>query len=281
MATEEYNQASSALLQAVKCLCRPLLSLLIAKGITYPQLREMLKALYVEVAEEDFAEGDKVSTDSRLYILTGVHRKDIRRLRQSGDQAAEPTTQVATLGGAIVSRWLGLTEYQDEKGEPRKLTRNGEHDQPGFDQLVTSVSKDVRPRAILDEWLRLGVVSVDDSGAVCLNRKAFVPTADFSQQAFFLGRNLRDHLAACSHNMQQQGKPMFERSVYYSSLSSQSVQQLRELAQREGMALLQKLNQQALQLQQQDEGRASASARMRFGCYWYDENRPHKEETAQ
>jgi hypothetical protein len=280
MATEEYNQASSALLQAVKRLCRPLLSLLIAKGIIYPQLREMLKALYVEVAEEDFAVADKASTDSRLYILTGVHRKDIRRLRQSSDQPDESVTQVATLGGAIVSRWLGLPTYQDEKGEPRKLARNSASDQPGFDQLVSGVSKDVRPRAILDEWQRLGVVAVDSGGAVSLNRKAFIPAADFSQQAFFLGRNVCDHLAACSHNMQQQGEPMFERSVYYSSLCPQSVQQLREVAQREGMALLQKLNRQALQLQQQDKAKPNASERMRFGCYWFDENRPCKEDKA-
>jgi len=273
MATADYNQASKALLQAVRVLCRPLIRLLIAKGITYPQLREQLKALYVEVAEEDFMIKGKAPTDSRIYILTGVHRKDIKRLRQASGQQEKPADQVATLGGAVVARWLGLPEYQDEKGEPRSLPRNGDSDQPGFDQLVASISKDVRPRAILDEWLRLGMVTLDGSGAISLNRKAFVPAADFTEQAYYLAHNVHDHLAACAHNMQQQGPPMFERSVYYSSLSPQSVQQLCEVAQREGMALLQRLNQQALQLQQQDKGQPDATRRMRFGSYWYDENK--------
>jgi len=270
MVTEEHNQTSSALLQAVKVLCRPLISLLIAKGISYPQLREMLKALYVEVAQQDFAIDNKVPTDSRLYILTGVHRKDLRRLRESDQQ--DGSAAQATLGGAIVARWLGLYEYQDKNGEPRKLMRNDADGLPGFDQLVASVSKDVRPRAILDEWQRLGMVTMDNEGSISLNRRAFVPATDFPEQAFFLGRNVRDHIAACSYNIQQSGEPMLERSVYYGGLSPQSVQQLRELAQREGVSLLQKLNQQALQYQQQDKGQDNATERMRFGCYWFNEN---------
>lgn len=247
------------------------------RGVTYPQLRELLKGLYVAVAEQGFALEDKTPTDSRIYILTGVHRKDIKRLRQAKGQQDEQAAQVATLGGAIVGRWLGLPEYQGENGEPRCLPRSGD-DRPGFDHLVASVSKDVRPRVILDEWLRLGMVTLDDSGAICLNRKAFVPAADFAEQAFFLGRNVHDHLAACAHNMQQDGQPMLERSVYYSSLSPKSVQQLRQVAQREGTALLQRLNRQALQLKQQDIGRPDATGRMRYGCYWYDENKRREGE---
>lgn len=280
MAIDEYNQASNKLLQAVKWLCRPLVKLLIANGISYPQLREMLKALYVEVAEQDFMLNNKTPTDSRLYVLTGVHRKDIKRLRQAREQTEHPVDQTTTtLGGAIVGRWLGMAEYQDSQGEPRCLPRNNEEGPPGFDQLVTKVSKDVRPRAILDEWLRLGVVSLNDKGEVCLNRDAFVPQ-NLIEQAYYLGHNVHDHLAACEHNMQQQGEPMLERSVYYTGLKANSIEQLNEMAQVEAMALLHRVNEQALKLQQQDKGDKDATRRMRFGCYWFDENTKANKEVA-
>jgi hypothetical protein len=276
----EINQAPNTLLKAVSMLCRPLLRLLIAKGVTYPQLRELLKASYVEVAEQEVTKNGKPPSDSQLFILTGIHRKDIKRLRQAGDDEVAAADHTATLSGAIVARWTGLAAYQDEAGNARKLPRNGDDKQPGFDQLVASVSKDVRPRAILDEWLRLGMVEVDEDGNVCLREQAFVPSRDFDEQAFYLARNVHDHLAACASNMQQLGQPMLERSVYYAALSKDSVNQLREVAQREAMDLLQRLNKQALKLQEQDEGLASASERMRFGCYWYDENL-QQDEVAQ
>ncbi len=271
MDNDRLPDTNAPLLQAVAWLCRPLVRLLIRKGITYPQLRELLKGVYVEVAEADFAVDGKAPSDSRIYILTGVHRKDIKRLRR-GDEAEE-AARVATLGGAIVARWLAFPEYLDADGEPRCLPRDADERGPGFDDLVASVSKDVRPRAILDEWLRLGMVSRNAQGEICLDRKAFVPAKDFAEQAFFMGRNVHDHLAACAHNLLQEGEPMLERSVYYDRLTPHSVAHLRELARREGEALLQKLNAEALHRQQHDAGAPDAQQRMRFGVYWYDEAR--------
>ncbi len=275
METDQLPDAKAPLLQAVSWLCRPLVRLLIRQGITYPQLRELLKGIYVEVAEADFTVDGKSPSDSRIYILTGVHRKDIKRLRR-GDEAGE-AAQVATLGGAIVARWLALPEFLDANGEPRCLPRDADERGPGFDDLVASVSKDVRPRAILDEWLRLGMVSRNAAGDICLDRKAFVPAKDFAEQAFFMSRNVHDHLATCVHNLLEEGEPMLERSVYYDQLTSHSVAHLRELARYEGMALLQKLNAEALHRQQHDAGNGDARQRMRFGVYWYEEARQTEE----
>ena len=280
MPATSHNEAQTALLKAVSWLCRPLLRLLIEKGIGYPQLRDLLKKLYVEVAEESFALDGKPPSDSRLFILTGVHRKDIKRLR-----AGEPDTaavRASTLGGAIVSHWLGLPTYQDAAGRPRCLPRGPADDgTPGFDALVADVSKDVRPRAILDELLRQGVVSLNDEGDICLNRSAFIPGADFEEKTFFLGRNVHDHLATCAHNMLSPDTPMLERSVYFAALTEASVQELRELAEQHAVAALQVINERALALQAADQGKTDAIHRIRFGCYWYQAQRNHTKDTGQ
>ena len=67
-----------------------------------------------------------------------------------------------------------------------------------FETLVASVNTDIRPRAVLDEWLRLGVVQIDDSDQVCLVVDAFVPEKGLDEKAFLFGQNIHDHLAACT-----------------------------------------------------------------------------------
>ncbi len=267
------HSISSILLKAVDWLARPLVRLLIARGITYPQFRDLLKHTYIKVAEEELQNSGKGVSDSRLFILTGVHRKDIKRLRQQSQGDVAENCEMASLGGSIMARWTATPDYLDAAGQPRCLSRHDEPGLPGFDSLVTAISKDVRPRAILDEWLRLGVVSLDDDGLICLNQQAFVPGQDFAEQSFFLARNVHDHLAACAHNMLQQDQPMLERSVYYAALSQDSVLQLQQLAQTEAEQLLQKINRRARELQQQDENSNHADYRIRFGSYWYHEKK--------
>ena len=65
-------------------LLRPLVRLLIKSGVTFPALCDLLRELYVNVAEYDFALPDKSQTDSRVSLLTGIHRKEVRRLRGAG-----------------------------------------------------------------------------------------------------------------------------------------------------------------------------------------------------
>ena len=42
-----YNKTQAALVKAVTLLCTPLIRLLIEKGITFPQFRELMNELYV------------------------------------------------------------------------------------------------------------------------------------------------------------------------------------------------------------------------------------------
>ncbi len=278
MNDSEHLKTNTVLLSAVRRLCRPLVKLLIEKGITYPQLRDMFKELYVEVADQSEPIKGKKPSISRTFILTGVHRKDISRLRTESSSNDEPSSSNSSLGSELVARWLGSKEFQNNNGKPRPLTRSGSETMPGFDDLVISVSKDVRPRAILDEWLRLGIVSIDDSDNISLNQSAFVPQKGLKEKAFFLGRHVHDHLAACTHNILEDNNPYMERSVFFSSLTTESVEKLRQIAEHQGMQLLQELNQQAIELQKNDKSKADADQRMRLGLYWFQKQQENDDD---
>src|SRR5258706_10102062 len=72
---------SPSIVAALRHLLRPLVRLLVARGVTYPMLAELLKETYIDVADRDFRLDAKPATDSRLSLLSGGHRKDVRRLR--------------------------------------------------------------------------------------------------------------------------------------------------------------------------------------------------------
>jgi hypothetical protein len=266
------GRSPNLVIRMLRRLLRPLVRFMLSQGVTYPMLGDLLKSVYVEIAAEEFTLKNKRQTDSRISLLTGVHRKDVKRLvheplsREAEDQSS------ATLGGQLVSRWTGQKAYLDARGRPLPLKRlASDGGARSFEALVASVSKDIRSRAVLDEWLRLGIAHMDDNDRVCLNVDAFVPKQGFEEKAFFFGQNLHDHIAASTHNMLGQGAPFLERSVYYDTLTRESIDELRRMAADLGMQALQEINRKALELEARDAKRADANQRMNFGVYFYNE----------
>ncbi|OMH32201.1 hypothetical protein BGP75_15315 [Motiliproteus sp. MSK22-1] len=263
----------SLVLFAVKKLMRPLVRTMIHFEISYPVFIRMLKSLYVEVAEQEFQLDGKHNTDSRISLLTGVHRKDVRRFRENPETLEPP--QPVSLASHVVSLWLGDPEYTDENNKPRLLPRlpaaqRDPAEGPGFEELVQSISKDVRPRALLDELLRTGVVRETDNNHLKLDQQAFVATDDLRQIAHYFGRNLRDHIACAGHNLQGDSPRFLERAVFYDRLSQGSIEELRSQAELLGNDALVTLNRMAVELAKKDEQQPRATQRMTFGAYFYN-----------
>lgn len=253
-------------------MLRPLVHLLVASRVTYPFLSELLKELFVEVADRDFALDRKAQTISRLTLLTGIHRKDVKRLREAPNEEAS-VPRAVSLGAQLVARWMGAAEFLDDAGQPLPLPRlGGRVPGPSFEGLVESVSKDIRARVVLDEWLRLGIARIDDEDRVQLCTEAFVPARGYEEKAFYLGRNLRDHIAAAARNLGGEQVPLLERAVYYDELSSESVDELNAMSRELAVETLGTVNRAALRLQERDARDArDRSRRMSFGVYFYED----------
>lgn len=272
------------LVRALWHLLRPLVRLALHFNLPFTALSRLLKGVYVEVAEREFIVPGKEQTDSRISLLTGVHRKDVRRLRRDLSRAdAIPST--VTLGAQLLALWLTGSAYIDDNGRPLPLPRLASEDAShSFEQLVSSVSTDIRPRAVLDEWLRQGVVHLDDSDRVWLHADAFIPEQGFEQKSHYFGENVHDHLAACVHNLTGGSPPLFERNVFSTSLSEESVEEVSQLARTKGMELIKAVSERAIALERRDAGSEGPRHRINLGVYWYqqekdaDQDEPPAEE---
>lgn len=248
--------------QAIKMLLRPLTRALIAQGVTAPQLYRLVKQSYIDAAVEEL--GDQ-ATDSRVSVMTGVHRRDVKTLRDVDATDPAPVQRRVSTLATVVGRWMSTPALADKTGAPRALTR------AEFDQMVSQINRDIRPKTILDELARQKLVTAED-GLLWLDPKGVFGPEDLDQKLDFFARNLGDHMEAAVDNLLRQTPSRLERATFYNCLTAQSVDALEEEAREIGMEALRQIARGAAERQDQDRTTGKATHRFRFGMYFYRED---------
>jgi Family of unknown function (DUF6502) len=279
---KETGALPNALSDALKRILRPLVRVMLARGLQYPAVAEMLKCLFVEIADKEFKLDTKRQTDSRVSLLSGVHRKDVKRLRRGIPYAGKNTELKISLDAQIIAAWNANPAYVDEEGVPKPLARFAQDGgEQSYEALVKKVSTDIHPRAVLDEWLRCGIAAINEQNQVYLKTEAFIPAEGETEKLFYFGHDLHDHAAASAHNMLMSGEPMLERCVHYDGLDAEAIAKLRDLATRSGMRALRAVNSRAAEALAEGRDRTPANpTRMTFGVYFYQEPQHTDETTA-
>jgi hypothetical protein len=265
MSSESSTSRPDLVRQQALVAVRPLVTWLVRSGVGHADFATALKQLFLEQAQQELqAHGERVS-DSALSLRSGLHRKDVRALARP---AAQPDSVDAPVAGRptpaqqLVTRWL-------TNGWPHTLPLAGEG--PSYQQLAQDVTRDLHPRALLDELLRLGVVELAD-GQVTLCREAFVPDAQSTEAAQMLADGVADHLAAAVHNVSgPPGRRFLDQSVFADGLTEGSVRELEQLANRLWQHTLKTVVDAAQPLCEQDEP-FGGTHRIRLGLYCYGTN---------
>ena len=130
---------------------------------------------------------------SRISAATGINRREVTRLTQRAPRRADAARPLA---GQRAVRTLA---YAAAVPRPRGASRGScraRAPAPSFETLAQAITRDVHPRSLLDELLRLGLAELDPAtDTVSLLRDAFVPRGDRVRMLGFLGDNVGDHLA--------------------------------------------------------------------------------------
>jgi hypothetical protein len=264
---------SDTFLRALRGLIRPLVRTLISRGVPAPAFYKLLKTVYVEVANQDFRIDDQRPTDSRITLLTGVHRRDVKDILANPDTTWESTRAKTATMATVVGQWIARPEYQSETGAPKALPRTSE-DGESFENLVRLVNTDIRPRTVFDELLRQGLIVEDDDGLLRIADIAVMGPASDDHKLVFFASNVGDHMAAASENLLSETPPFFERAVFYNALSPASVDAVEGDVRTQAQAFLETVNDKSSALQKDDRQVAGPKERFRFGVYFYREPTP-------
>jgi Family of unknown function (DUF6502) len=257
-------------LDRVLRVMQPLVRLLVRNGVSYPALAAALKRSFLDAARAELDERAMPATDSALTLLTGVHRRDVRTLTRSAPASVAPPPR--SLASEVIGRWLSDPTYLDGKGAPRTLPRDGSGLPGSFDALVAALSSDVRPRAVLDEMLRLAVATEDDAG-VHLVGSGFTPEGGFEELAAMFADNLHDHAAAAAGNLHG-ASHFLEQSVFVDEISAESAQRMQKVSVQAWKLALKPVMREAQARFDRDAASAKPADRQhraRFGVYFYSE----------
>ena len=231
---------------ALHLALKPLVRLALGRGLLFQDVSEILRRCKVEVAEEGLAARGEKRTLSRLSLVTGLQRRDLRALQDR----PRPNTASSSRAALALALWPGA---------PDPLSR------PDFETFAATLGKDVHPRTLLDELVSRDVVTLDGQMIRPLTR-TMIPTDD-PERLNWYARNLADHGEAATANLLNDAPQHLDRALYFNRLSSEDVADLEALATAEGMALLSRLRARAAEAQ--DATDPDALHRFRAGIYFY------------
>ena len=273
--TNPAAKQEQALLRALQELLAPLAKLAVARGVTHAVLEELLKQAMVHAADDAHPGLLPHRKVSRVSTATGINRREVTRLIQvlrEGREGEPPPRR--SLASELFAHWLSDPVFRDKRGSPRVLPRQALADGgPSFESLAQAVTRDVHPRSLLDELLRLGLATLDEErDLVKLSRDAFVPRGDVVRMFQFLGANVGDHLSAAVENVLGDGQRHFEQSLFAEGLSQASMVELRQVVTARWQSLLADLVPTLEAMIERDHGQGDASQRLRLGLYTFNED---------
>lgn len=270
---DSLTNQNSFIFKALTHVMRPLVRFMLARGITYVIFADWLKGVYVETALQDFCLSNKTTNDSRISVLTGVHRKDVKRLREMvvKDSSMIIPTNV-NLGSQLVSAWLTNPNFMlnnTPKAIPRLKKNGGE---VSFEALAELITKDVRARALLDELERLGAVTIDENDMVSLVTEAFIPSKGEEEKVFYFGLGVGDHANAAINNVLGIQPSFYDRILHYEALSPDVIEKIEALSKEHSTNLLQLINAETEKIINNTQDKSDDKRRFSLGIYFYHED---------
>ena len=146
------NTQSDRISKVLRTLLSPVERFCLRHSVKVQEVVEGLKVALVDNAVAELESmGEKVNM-SRLSVMTGLHRRDIKRIFHDRELRSFEDDFL----NRIIGLWAHGRSYAGEDGSPRALSYSGEDSE--FRELVASVSQDIDARSILFELERMGAI---------------------------------------------------------------------------------------------------------------------------
>jgi hypothetical protein len=205
------------LLSAYRVLMQPLVRILIRNGVSYGEFSEVLRNVFVEVAERDFGIPGRKPSQSRVAILTGLTRKEVAKQKAilDGEGALGEPGNLNRVTRVLLG-WHTDSDYTGPYGVPIELPFDAKQGTVSFTDLVRRYSGDMAARAMLDELLRVGAVEKLSTGWYKVLTRAYVPESLHPDALERLGTVVRNFVNTVEFNMEKSapGAGRFERVVF-------------------------------------------------------------------
>lgn len=163
----------NALLNSARAMLRPVASFLLRCGLSWREFADLGKSVFVEVATDEYGIRGRPTNISRVSLLTGISRREVKRQRDLLEQAEEPLANKTSDATRLLSGWHQDADFVDAQGKPRELEIADE--QAGFAALCRSYASEIPATTMLKELKRVGAVEETAGGLVRARLRYFMP----------------------------------------------------------------------------------------------------------
>lgn len=258
------------LLSAIRRLLRPLVRILVARGVPFDRFAEIARAVFVEVAEKDFALPGRKPTVSRISVLTGLTRKEVVRLLEEPRPEDSESAASYNRAARVVTGWIQDHPLEGTASGAAPLPLEGEK---SFSAVVRKYSGDMPARAVLDELVRVGAVRVRGDEVELVYRH-YIPPVGETRKLVYLGDDAADLISTIGHNLTSPAaEARFQRKVFYDNVPVESLGAVRAVAREKGERLLDELARELSRHDRDVNPAVGGEGRMRtvVGIYYAEE----------
>lgn len=263
------NNAKGSATNALRLLFRPIARIMLRAGVNWRELADVCKATYVEVATEDFGIRGRPTNISRVAILTGLTRREVRRLRTLLEEQDPQIFNRMNYATRVLSGWYQDDEFLDSNGRPAPLPPTGK--KGSFEALCGKYSGDVAATTMLKELKHVGAVEEDKHGTLTAKTRYYMPTMMDAERMLRSGSVLEDLGYTIAHNLQrsESDPSRFEGRVTNTEMPASAVPEFREFIEKEGQAFLELVDAWLTEHEIKD-GDDKKSIRLGLGAYWIE-----------
>ena len=223
------NSKNIVLLALLKAL-RPIARFLMKSGIGYREFAEISKSAFVDVATADYGLRGRPTNISRVAVMTGLTRKEVRRLRDKISAGNQVDMARVIPPAEILSRWHSDTDYLDSAGRPLTLEFDGAA--PSFAGLVKKYGGDIPPGAMRTELKRVGAITDDESGRLTVQMKFFRPFDLDEQMSRALSQAMYGLALNIDHNIaRDRSETWVERTAFSTRIRAGDNSRVRRISQ--------------------------------------------------
>jgi hypothetical protein len=234
------NEITRVISTAIVRLLRPLVRILLRNNIPFGTFADLARWTYVDVASQEFNIHGKKQTTSRVSVLTGLSRKEVKRIKEFFTADDLGMIERYNRAARVISGWIKDERFLDENGNPGELPfEEGEN---SFSALVKKYSGDIPARAILDEMIRTDVVEKHNNKIRLLTRGYIVKRGD-AEMLNILGIDVSELIETINHNIVNEPYDAFlQRKTSYDNIPEESLSELRGIVSKMGKEFIESVD---------------------------------------
>ncbi len=224
------NEIQQQILGAFLVALRPMVRILLRFGIGYREFSELLKTAFVEVGTNEYGLRGRPTNISRVAVMTGLTRKEVRRIRGKIEDGNHSVIVKTTPLSEILHRWHAENEFLDSSGRPASLPFSGQSG--SFSSLVRRFGGDIPAGAMRTELKRVGAIEEDSDGNLRATTRTIRPRGAHEKLITVLVHAVYPLMSTIAHNIDPDRKEdsWAQMSTYSQSIRTEDMPRLRRIS---------------------------------------------------